>query len=88
MSTPATNIYLCSGVPLNNRYDHTLYFANAAAQLTYFSGKVVRTLNDYSYVRKSWKLKVAATMEAARVWSYLYFQNGTGKRYFYFIKQI
>ena len=88
MSTPATNIYLCSGVPLNNRYDHTLYFANAAAQLTYFSGKVVRTLNDYSYVRKSWKLKVAATMEAARVWSYLYFQNGTGKRYFYFINQI
>lgn len=88
MSTPATNIYLCSGVPLNNRYDHTLYFSTAAAQLNYFSGKVVRTLNDYSYVRKSWKLKVAATMEAARVWSYLYFQNGTGKRYFYFINQI
>lgn len=88
MSTPSTTIYLCSGVPLNNRYDHTLYFASAAAQLDYFSGKVVRTLNDYSYVRKSWKLKVAATMEAARVWSYLYFQNGTGKRYFYFINQI
>lgn len=89
MSTPATNIYICSGVPLNNRYDHTLYFANANSQLTYFSGKVVRTLKDYSYVRKSWKLKVAATMEEARVWSYLYFQNGTtGKRYFYFINQI
>lgn len=89
MSTPATTIYLCSGVPLNNRYDHTLYFANAAAQLSYFSGKVVRTLTDYTYARKTWKLKVAATMEAARVWSYLYFQNGSsGKRYFYFINQI
>lgn len=89
MSTPSTNIYLCRGVPLNNRYDHTLYFADAAAQLAYFQSKVVRTLNDYSYVRKSWKLKVAATMEAARVWSYLFFQNGTsGKRYFYFINQI
>lgn len=88
MSTPATTIYLCSGVPLTNRYDHTLYFADEAAQLTYFSSKVKKTLSAYSYVRKSWKLKVAADMEAARVWSYLYFQNGTGKRYFYFINQV
>lgn len=88
MSTPSTSIYLCSGVPLNNGYDHTLYFANASAQLAYFSGKVARTLNKYSYVRKTWKLKVDATMEEARAWSYLYFQNGSGKRYFYFINQI
>lgn len=89
MSTPATRIYLCSGVPLNNNYDHTLYFTSATAQLNYFMGKVARTLSDYSYVRKSWKLKVGATMEDARAWSYLFFQNGTsGKRYFYFINQI
>lgn len=87
MSTPATSIYLCSGVPLNNKYDHTLYFSDAAAQLEYFESKVDRTLIDYSYVRKSWNLKVAATMEDARKWSYLFFRNGTGKRYFYFINQ-
>lgn len=88
MSTPATNIYLCSGVPLNNRYDHTFFFHSASNQLSYFNSKVVRTLTDYSYVRKTWNLKVAATMEDARVWSYLFFRNGTGKRYFYFINQI
>lgn len=88
MSTPATTICLCAGVPLNNKYDHTLYFASAAAQLNYFKGKVARTLTAYSYVRKKWSLKVEATMEAARVWSYLYFQNGTGKRYFYFINNV
>lgn len=89
MSTPSTSIFLCSGVPLNNRYDHTLYFSNAGEQIIYFSGKVKRELHDYTYVRKSWKLKVGASMEEARSWSYLYFKNGaTGKRYFYFINQI
>lgn len=88
MSTPSTDIYLCSGVPLNNKYDHTLYFSDETAQLNYFSSKVNRVFHSYSYVRKSWKLKVAATMEAARVWSYLFFKNGNGKRYFYFINQI
>lgn len=89
MSTPATSIYLCKGVPLNNKYDHTLYFENTGAQLAYFTDKIDRILSAYSYVRKSWTLKVAATMDAARVWSYLFFNNGTsGKRYFYFINQI
>jgi hypothetical protein len=88
MSTPSTNIYLCSGVPLNNKYDHTLYFSNPAAQLQYFRGKNVKTFVDYTYVRKSWKLKVAATMEEARTWSYLFFQNGAGKMYYYFVNQI
>lgn len=88
MSTPSTNIHLCSGVPLNNKYDHTLWFATPELQFNYFNSMVNRTFNAYSYVRKTWKLKVAATMEAARVWSYLFFQNGNGKRYFYFVNQI
>lgn len=89
MSTPSTDIHICAGVPLNNKYDHTLYFANATDQLSYFSGKTVRNFNAYSYVRKSWKLKVATNMEAAREWSYLYFRNGAGNKwYYYFINQI
>lgn len=89
MSTPSTTIYICSGVPLNNRYDHTLYFASSHDQATYFSGKVAHKCNNYTYVRKSWKLKVTAAMEAARRWSYLFFRNGeNNKKYFYFITQI
>lgn len=88
MSTPRSTIYLCSGVPLNNRYDHTFYFQTPDEQTSYFTGKVARTLSNYTYLRKTWKLKVDATMDAARVWSYLFFRNGTGKTYYYFINQI
>ena len=89
MSTPQSTIYLCSNVPLNNRYDHTLYFGSQSAQSSYFNSKVARTLTKYTYLRKSWKLKVDATMEQARVWSYLFFKNtSTGKVYYYFINQI
>lgn len=88
MSTPSSIINICSGVRLNSKYEHTIYFANASAQLSYFAGKVVKTFSAYSYLRKSWNIKVDATMEQAKTWSYMYFQNGTGKYYFYFINNI
>ena len=79
---------MCAGVPLNNKYDHTLYFANETDQLTYFNSHVDMSFHAYSYVRKKWSIKVEATFEQARVWSYLFFRNGTGKRYFYFITNV
>ena len=88
MSTPQSNIYICSGVRLDNRYEHSIYFPNATAQQDYFAGKVVKTFLAYSYLRKSWPLQVEATMEQAKTWSYLYFRNGTGKYYYYFITQV
>lgn len=88
MSTPQSVINICSGVRLDNRYEHSIYFADATAQQEYFAGKVVKTFPAYSYLRKSWPLQVQATMEEARSWSYLYFRNGTGKYYYYFINQI
>lgn len=89
MSTPQSSIYICSGVNLDNRYEHSIYFENAAAQMEYFAAKTVRVLAAYSYLRKSWPLKVEATMEEAKKWTYLLFQNGSGgKYYFYFINNI
>ena len=88
MSTPSSTIRVCSGVKLTNDYLHTIWFNNLDEQLTYFAGKVVKTFSAYTYIRKSWSIKVDATMEQARKWSYLYFQNGTGKTYFYFINNI
>jgi hypothetical protein len=85
MSTPQTTIYICSGVRLNSKYEHSIYFANASEQRSYFAGKVVKTLSAYSYVRRSWKLKVAATMSDALKWNYLYFRNATSDpSFFYF----
>lgn len=88
MSTPMSTIKVCSGVLLNNDYKHTIWFDDHSKQLAYFAGKVVKTFSAYTYIRKSWSIKVDATMEQARTWSYLYFQNGNGKTYFYFINTI
>lgn len=89
MSTPQSVIKICSGVRLDNRYEHSIYFASATAQENYFAGKVVKTFSAYSYLRKSWSVKVEATMEQAKTWNYLYFRNTTsGKLYYYFINQI
>ena len=89
MSTPQTTIYICSGVRLNSRYEHSIHFDNEESQLAYFSGKVVKTLAAYSYVRRSWTLKVEADMPSALTWNYLYFRNHTNSRYyFYFINKV
>ena len=89
MSTPQSLIYICSGVRLDNRYEHTIFFENKTKQDMYFLEKVVKTYRAYTYLRKSWPLQVEATMEEARTWSYLFFQNGgTGKIYYYFITQV
>lgn len=88
MSTPSSIINVCSGVLLNNDYLHTIWFNNQSEQVAYFAEKVVKTFSAYTYIRKSWSIKVEATMEQARSWSYLFFKNGNGKTYFYFINQI
>lgn len=89
MSTPNTTIYICSGVRLDNRYEHTIYFDSHNAQRAYFNTKKAKVLTGYTYTRKSWPLQVQATMEEARKWSYLFFRNDTtSKYYFYFITNI
>lgn len=89
MSTPQSTLHICSGVRLDNRYEHTIFFEDSAAQLEYFAGKVVRTFSACSYLRKSWPVQVMATMEEAKRWSYLYFRNAaSGKWYYYFITQV
>lgn len=89
MSTPQTQIFICSGVRLNKRQEHSIYFSDPASQLAYFSGKVVKTLTAYSYVRRDWDIKVEASPEEASLWTYLYFRNTTnGKTYFYFIESV
>lgn len=89
MSTPSTTIYLCRGVKLTNRYDHTIYFSTADEQFNYFMSKVAWSFQSYTYARKTWNLKVAANIEDARRWSYLFFTNGTnGKVYYYFINNV
>lgn len=88
MSTPQSIIHICSGVSLNPSYEHTIYFNDSASQLAYFAGKVVKTFSAYTFLRKTWDIKVEATMVQAFSWSYLYFNNYNSKTYFYFINNV
>lgn len=89
MSAPMAQIHICENVYLDNNYVNTIHFDSSAAQLAYFAGKVVKTFSAYSYLRKSWPLKVQATMGQANGWTYLYFKNSdNSKIYYYFITQI
>lgn len=61
---PNSVIQLFRGINLDNRYMHTIYFATATAQNTWFTGKVAHTFNAQSYVRygrNQVKLKIDAT---------------------------
>lgn len=89
MAIPSTTIYICRGVRLNNTYDHTIWFNRTAEQSAYFDSKVCKTLTDYVYQRKSWDMRVSATMVEAKTWSYLFFSNpGEWRRMYYFINDV
>lgn len=61
---PNSVIQLFKGINLDNRYMHTIYFANESAQNSWFTGKVSYTFQAQSYVRytrNSIKLKADTT---------------------------
>ena len=82
---PNTDIVLCTNVPLENSYDHTLTFANVSAQQTYFASKAYKTITSNSYQRAMRnKLRIACTMDEAVRCNYLYFKNTSFEnKYFY-----
>ncbi len=89
MSTPQSQIYICSGVRLDNRQQHTIHFRTLAEQREFFAGKVVKTFSAYSYHRRKWKLKVEASMSQAQQWNYLYIvQPGSPDYQYYFINAV
>lgn len=91
MSYPNSKIYICKDVYLNPSYNHSIFFESAEAQRTYFSGKVVRTFSDYTYLRKNKSIRLPVPMDTAIEWNYLFFDNqtpGKSKTYFYFITDV
>lgn len=88
MSTPSSVIHIIAGVPINNSYEHTLYFDTKAEQTSYFMGKKVKTFDKFTYLRPGNVIKVAGDVANARNWNYLMFQNDTGKWYYHFINKV
>ena len=52
--TPQGQVYLCK-TPLENDYKNQITFASASAQLTYFNSKVVKSYDNYTYIKKEKK---------------------------------
>ena len=88
MSVPNSVIHILSGVPINNSYEHSLWFANAQEQYAYFYSKRFTTLSKYTYLRPERKIKVAGLMEDAHSWNYIMFQNSDGKWFYHFINKV
>lgn len=90
---PNTTVRLLTGVPLDNTYAHTIYFANATAQRQYFEskGKQGCLFSNQSYQRYA-KGTIRLSKSADDIYdcNYMMFQNTSyGNRWFYaFINNI
>ena len=82
---PNTNIKILHNVPLENTYDHTLYFETANAQYTYFASMVKYNLVHYTYQRvNKGRMRVQGKADNYYDCNYLMFQNTNfGNKWFY-----
>lgn len=70
---------------MDERYQHTVLFASASAQLSYFTSKVKHTLPAESYQRVNrGTIRVPLAADSVYDCNYLFFQNTSfGSKYFY-----
>lgn len=88
---PNTNIRLLHNVPLDTTYDHTLYFASAEAQASYFMSLQKYNLDHYSYQRvQRGFCRVGINADNLYDCNYMMFQNTSfGTKWFYaFIRSV
>lgn len=82
---PNTNIRILHNVPLDNTYEHTIYFDSASAQSSYFAGLAKYDLAKYSYqrVQRGWS-RVGIKADSLYDCNYMMFQNTSfGSKWFY-----
>lgn len=80
-----TKVYLLR-VPLENDYNHTLYFGSKSDQQTYFQSKVTAngTFNDFSYQRKDNFIRVEKQFDEVIQYNYVMYQNAAySNKWFY-----
>ena len=82
---PNTRVLLLTGVPLDETYEHTLYFSDINAQTSYFLGQKKYEFSPQTYQRKgAGYIKVNQRPELLYDCSYLMFQNTSyGNKWFY-----
>lgn len=82
---PNSDIYILSGVPLDNDYNHTLFFNTAAAQAQTISGYAKYKLTKQSYQRQNLgEVRVGYTTDDLFDCNYIMFRNTAyGDKWFY-----
>lgn len=88
---PNTVIKILKDCPLDNSYDHTIFFTSASAQFSFFNEHTKYTLDKQSYQRvKRGYMRVSIQAENLYDCNYLMFQNTSfGTKWFYaFIKSV
>lgn len=82
---PGSKIYILKDVPLDNTYQHTIYFSSKSAQESYFAGKSKYKLTAQSYQRLQRGFS-AVNINANDIYdcNYIMFQNTPyGDKWFY-----
>ena len=89
MFTPNTNLRLLN-LPLESGYSDTLWFPDLETQTTYFLGKVVRTINDFNFVKKDNTITINGNVETFYNCNYIMYQNAnfTNKWFYAFINRV
>lgn len=82
---PRTNVRLLHNVPLENTYDHTLYFADRTSQYNYFANLTKKNCVNYTYQRvNKGRLRVEGKADNYYDCNYMMFQNTSfGDKWFY-----
>lgn len=82
---PNSVIKILKNVPLDNTYDHTIYFENKTSQKTYFDSLVKYTLQAQSYQRiNKDTMRVQILADNLYDCNYIMFQNTSfGDKWFY-----
>lgn len=82
---PNTTIRILSNVPLDNTYNHTIYFGSATAQTNYFIGLTKHNLTQQTYQRvQKGKARIGLKAELLYDCNYMMFQNTSfGTKWFY-----
>ena len=88
---PNTTIRLLKNCPLDNTYDHTIWFADKSSQTSYFRGLTKYVLSEQTYQRvNKGRMRVQYKADDIYDCNYLMFQNSNyGSKWFYaFIKSV
>lgn len=82
---PNTNIRILKNVPLDNTYEHTIYFNSRDEQQNYFIGLQKYNLTNYTYQRvKRGTARVGIKSDDLYDCNYMMFQNTSfGNKWFY-----